>query len=236
MADSEGSILSQLISVLFPSRCAHCRAYGGSFCPECREALKPLGALRCRCCGKPSLYDVTECPECRGRRLHFRAAGAAFAYDGPARSLVHALKYSGQRRLAATMADLSADTPALVEASRGAAISFVPAYRSRQFKRGYNQAELYARALSGRLGAPVADLLLKCRPTVPQNRLNFAERGKNLSDSFSARAGCRLETEKVLLVDDVYTTGATVSECARVLTSDLGVVVDVWTFARTVKN
>lgn len=236
MAISEAGILSGILSLLFPLRCAHCRGHGEELCPACRGRLKPIGPERCRRCGKPSLYDVPECPECRGRRLYFGAAGAAFAFEGPARSLVHGLKYSGQRRLAELMADLTVVSPELIEKCRGATLGYVPICRSRKFSRGYNQAELYARALSRRLGIPLGEMLVKSRPTVPQNRLNFTERGKNLSDSFTARAGYRQETAKVLLIDDVFTTGATVSECARVLTSNLGVVVDVWTFARTVKN
>jgi len=239
MAKPGEAILSQLLSLLFPLRCAHCGACGEELCPSCRDRLKPIGPTSCRRCGKPSLYDVPECRECRGRRLHFGSAQAAFRYAGPARSAIHRLKYSGRRHLAAVMAEATRDHPrlaGLTEKKGEVTLTYVPVHASRKFSRGYNQAELYARALSKTLGLPLAGLLVKNFPTTPQNRLNFNDRGKNLSDSFSVRRGYGVETPKVLLVDDVYTTGATVSECSRVLTADLGVVVDVWTFARTVKN
>jgi ComF family protein len=236
MAESKESIFSQLLSIFFPQRCAHCRAYGEALCPECRAGLMPIGPRSCRRCGKPSLYDVPDCPECRHRHLHFRSAAAAFRYEGSARSLVHGLKYSGQRRLAMLMADLSVAEPQLTEKSQGVTLTYVPMHSSKKFSRGYNQAQIYARAISSRLQLPLTELLVKRNPTLPQNRLNFDDRGKNLNDSFIVSRGCRCNTGKVLLIDDVFTTGATVSECARVLKRDLEVEVDVWTFARTVKN
>ena len=236
MAYSEESILSSIISILFPLRCAHCGCYGARLCPECDGKLKPIGPRRCRRCGKPSLYDVPECPECRGRCLYFRSAGAAFRYDGPARSLVHRLKYSGQHRTAGLMAELTQDHPDLTENREGVTLTYVPVHGSKSFSRGYNQAELYARALSRRLELPLTGFLAKKFPTAPQNRLNFSDRGKNLNNSIVFRGGADCHTGRVVLIDDVFTTGSTVSECARVLTDSMGVEVDVWTFARTVKN
>jgi ComF family protein len=236
MADSRESILTQLLSIFFPHRCAHCQAYGEELCPECRALLKPIGPYRCRRCGKPCLYDVPDCPECRHRRLYFSSALAAFCYQGSARSLVHGLKYSGLRRLAGLMADLSVTDPQLTDKDRGVTLTYVPMHHSKKFSRGYNQAQLYARAISDRLDLPLTPMLLKQSPTIPQNRLNFGDRGKNLNNSFTVHRGCECKTEKVLLIDDVFTTGATVSECARVLTHKLEVDVDVWTFARTVKD
>lgn len=236
MAGSYESILEQIISIVFPQRCVHCGAYGESLCPGCRPLLKPIGPGRCRICGKPTLEPVPDCPECRHRRLHFRAAAAAFRYEGPARSIVRALKYDGRRRLAETMAELSHEQAKLTLSGEAATLTYVPMHASKRFSRGYNQARLYARALSRRLELPLEGLLVKRIPTPPQNRLNFNERGKNLSNSFALPRGCGCETGKVLLIDDVFTTGATVSECAGLLKKSLEVDVDVWTFARTVKN
>lgn len=238
MAISGEGIFSQLLSLLFPSRCAHCGACGEELCASCREELQPIGPRSCRRCGKPCLYDVPDCRECRGRRLHFRSAAAAFRFEGPARSLVHKLKYSGRRRLAGLMADASSVHPALsglTDCPAGVTLTYVPIHASKEFSRGFNQAELYARALSRRLGLPLEALLAKRFPTASQNRLNFSERGKNPSNSFALKGEAGSRTGRVVLIDDVFTTGATVSECARVLTYQLGVDVDVWTFARTVK-
>ena len=236
MAIPGASLWTQLLSVFFPQRCVHCGVYGEPLCPGCRGQLKPLGPKICRRCGKPSLHDVSDCPECRRRRLYFGSATAAFSYGGPARSLVHGLKYRGLSRLAPLMADLSARDPRLTELNGEVTLTYVPMHRSKQFSRGYNQAQLYARALARRLELPLAELLVKLTPTTPQNRLNFIDRGKNLSNSFAIHGGYTCKTGRVLLIDDVFTTGATVSECSRILTSRLEVEVDVWTFARTVKD
>lgn len=227
--------LSGLLSVFFPLRCVHCGAAGNWLCQDCAEGLVPIGPFACRRCGRPSAVDVPECRECRGRPLQFEDAGAAFVFDGPARSLVHRLKYSGHRRLACLMADLSCQHTSLTDKGKEVTLTYVPLHRSRLLNRGYNQAGMYARALARRLDLPVRDLLSKKNPTPPQNRLNLDERKVNLGGSITLRKGARCGTPRVLLIDDVYTTGSTASECAAVLKKGLGVDVSVWTFARTVK-
>ena len=161
---------------------------------------------------------------------------AAFCFQGPARSLVHALKYRGQRRLAAFMAALPQDPACLTAAGTAVTLTYVPLHRSKLISRGYNQAELYARAISRRWRLPVKDLLLKRIPTQAQNRLGLDERGRNLAGSFGLRRMTGTVTGRVILVDDVFTTGSTATACARVLREGLDVEVDVWTFARTVKT
>ncbi|MFA5809775.1 MAG: ComF family protein, partial [Thermoleophilia bacterium] len=198
--------------------------------------MTPVGPHRCYRCGKPGLRHVPECRECRGRGLQFESARAAFVFDGPVRSLVHRLKYSGHRRLAEHMADLSCNRADLTEIGKEVTLTYVPLHRSKLLSRGYNQAGMYARALARRLDLPFEDLLCKQHPTPPQNRLNLDERKVNLAGSITIRKGARCGSPRVLLIDDVYTTGSTVSECAGVLKSEIGVDVHVWTFARTVKT
>lgn len=247
-------VASELLSILFPVRCVHCGTAGNWLCPDCAAALAPIGPHQCRRCGRPALHDVKGCPECRGRELSFSAASAAFHYEGSARSLVHRLKYSGQRRLAAFMADISAPALAewisgmsaaasenagpagLTEADRGFTLTFVPLHSSKLVSRGYNQAGMYSRALARLLGLPIRGLLSRHLPTMPQNRLDFAQRRNNLNGSILPDRKARVVTGRVVLIDDVYTTGATAAECARILNQDLGVQVFIWTFARTVRH
>lgn len=230
-------IVSNLLSVVFPWRCVHCGREGKRLCPPCAADLEPVGTRLCRRCGKPAFYEVPECRECRGRRFQFGRARAAFRYEGPARSLVHCLKFSGQRRLAALMADLSCGSSGhLTDLCKGANLTYVPLHESRLAGRGYNQAGLYAGALSRKLGLPLRNVLLKKHSTPSQNELGFNDRMGNVFGSFGLRRRTRVNGGRMVLVDDVYTTGSTVSECARVLREGLGVKVDVWTFARTVKS
>ena len=205
-----------------------------------------LGPNSCRRCGRPSTspghFDRMGkpgcCRECRNRELHFRSARASFVFEGPARTLVHRLKYSGQRRLAAFMAELACNQGDLTPRGKVVTLTHVPLHSSKLLSRGYNQAGLYARALSRNLGMPLQDLLCKHQTTSAQKQLGFDGRRRNLEGSIALRRGARLSTaaDSILLVDDVYTTGSTASECAKVLKSGLGVEVDVLTFARTVKR
>lgn len=240
----EPGILAGFLSTIFPVRCVHCGREGNWLCSDCAAGLEAIGARACQRCGSPAFRGAgagDACRECRGRRLHFRKARAAFCYEGPARSLVHRLKYSGQRRLAGFMADLTmAGAGSLTEYLKGATLTYVPLHRSRQLDRGFNQSGLYAEALSRKLDLPLGDYLCKKRPTQSQNQLDSGARMTNLSGSFAVRRGRRRQGRfgggRLVLVDDVYTTGATVSECARVLEDGLGTEVDVFTFARSLKR
>jgi len=177
--------------------------------------------------------------------MHFTAARAGFGFEGPVRSLVHRLKYSGQRRLATFMVELACNCaqfpfadPGLTANGKAVTLTYVPLHSSKLLNRGYNQAGLLARALSRRHSLPLQDLLCKQYPTPAQNQLGFDERRRNLEGSFMLRRGARLKpgAGRLVLVDDVYTTGSTVSECARVLRAGLDAEVDVWTFARAVRR
>lgn len=118
----------------------------------------------------------------------------------------------------------------------GATLVPVPMHRGRQLERGYNQAELYARALADLSGSGYEERLVRARVTDPQNRLDITSRRENPAGSIALRDGSRPPGRRVVVVDDVYTTGSTASECARVLVQEAGAEVDVWTFARTVKR
>ncbi len=195
------------------------------------------------------------CPECGGRDLAFEGAAAAFVYDGPARALVTACKFRSYRSLAREMAALAG--PAFVAASggtaagpvavptRGAAVAdpalavtWVPAHRTRTVERGFDQAELLARELARAAALPAVPLLRRTRATARQSGLRGAERAANVSDAFQLRPGAdRVLTgfKRVVLVDDVYTTGETLNHCASVL-SEAGVDPRAFTFARAVRR
>lgn len=230
-------ILTEMLSILFPVRCVHCGRGGNWLCPACADALDEIGPDRCGRCGRPVRAGPGSCAECRGRSLPFISARAAFCFSGPARSLVHSLKYSGQRRLATFMAGLSASGLAeLTGQFEVDTLIPVPLHGSKRVSRGYNQAGLYARALSRRLGLRHQDILCKRRLTVPQNRLDYGARRKNQLDSFSLKRGIKIRGSGVVVIDDVYTTGSTAAECARIIREELGVDVYIWTFARAVRH
>jgi len=157
-------------------------------------------------------------------------ARAAFAHDGPIRRAMARLKYEGARRLAGPLSD--AATPSLrllLEVTGIVPMVPVPVHRERQRERGYNQAELIARALCDRAGLPFADLLERVRPTTKQHRLDRAARLANLREAFGVQDTVRSVPGTVILVDDIITTTATLEACASVLRA--AGVRDVYGFA-----
>jgi ComF family protein len=173
---------------------------------------------------------VERCRECSGRRLAFASARAAVAYDDGVRRLVSAWKERGLRNLAATAADEVAY--ALSPPAGATRIAFVPPDRARGLERGHHPAERLARDLSERWALPVERLLVRTRPAARQRGLSLAHRRRNVAGAF---APARDAPRRVVLVDDVYTSGSTVSAAATALRKAGARRVDVVTFARVVR-
>jgi ComF family protein len=198
-------------------------------CQRCRAHLRLLVGPRCMRCGAPTAWPVERCRECAGRRLAFVSARAAVAYAGPARPLMHAWKEHALRRAAALAAEL---VVAHVERQAVDVIAYIPPDRARQLRRGYHPAEQLARELARRWSLEVVELLARTRSGARQTGLPRAERRANVRGVFAPTVAA---PPTVLLVDDVYTTGATVGAAATVLRAAGASRVQVVTFARTVR-
>lgn len=219
-----------LLDLLLPRRCACCALPGADLCEACLAALPRLGAPLCERCGAPTAWPVRRCRECSGRRVAYATARAAVAYDSAVRRLVSAWKEHALRGLAALAAALVADTVARPAAD---VLTFVPPDPDRGLKRGHHPAAALALALATSWELPIDELLRRPHPMAPQRSLNLAERRRNLRRAFAAS---RAPPAHVLLIDDVYTTGATASEAARCLLRAGARRVDVVTFARAVRR
>src|SRR4051794_39881972 len=222
--------MAWLVELLLPSRCVSCGSSATVLCERCLRGLRRLGPPSCGLCGAPTVWQVARCRECSGRRLAFASARAAVAYTGPARSLVSAWKEHGLRRAASLAATLVVDT---VEAPAADVITYVPADPTRLLLRGHHPPERLAQELGRRWSLPVAELLGRGRgsPARRQTELGRAERRTNVRGAFAAAAAA--VPPRLVLVDDVYTTGATASSAAGALTRAGAHRVDVVTFART---
>jgi ComF family protein len=218
-----------LLDLVLPRRCAVCRLVATGLCDRCRRDLVLLVPPLCACCGSPGAWPVRRCAECAGRRLAFSSARAAIVYEERARALVRAWKERGRRDLAAVAAELVAE---VLPRPRADALAFVPGERDRVLERGHAPPEQLARELGRRWELPVGGFLSRTRPVRPQRGLPLAERRRNVAGAFSCDGPA---PERVVVVDDVYTTGSTAGACAAALRRAGARRVDVVCLARAVR-
>ena len=224
--------------IVFPPRCGGCGVAlrpgcALEACAPCVSSMPSILAPVCALCGAPFTGvaaldaisreeegDGRKCVDCRGKRRHWSMARSFYAYEGPAKGMVTALKYSGRRRMAATMARLAWKDggPAMDAVAGLACVVAVPLHRARMAARGYNQSAELAREIGALAGLAFAEgVLERVRDTRPQVGLKRAERRDNVRDAFAVARGGEVAGKAVLLVDDVMTTGATLEEGARAL-------------------
>jgi ComF family protein len=203
-------------------------------CAACLKDPAPLSAeffcLNCRTPFRNSfpLDSQGRCMLCRSGGRGFDEAFCYGAYEGTLRKLIHLFKYSGVRRLAQPLAALLAD--ALPRDRQFDLVTAVPLHWRRRWQRGYNQAELLGRAIARARGIPSAKVLRRATATRAQAGLSNAQRRENVAGAF--RAQRRVAGLRVLIVDDVMTTGATLGACARALKKAGAKSVSVLSLAR----
>ncbi|HEX8448781.1 MAG TPA: ComF family protein [Allosphingosinicella sp.] len=233
--------LRQILDFALPPRCPGCAAITGEphrFCLDCWRSLAFLGEPCCARCGLPFAHPTSgeeSCGRCLADPPPFDRLRAAVAYGEVSRQVALKLKYSGRPGLAETLAHFMVRHVGPWDGDR--ILVPVPLHRWRIWKRGYNQAALIASALSRRSGLPVElDLLARTRATPPLRGLGRRERWSAVRGAFEVppRARGRLDGRPVLLVDDVYTSGATAAACARTLKRSGAASVDVLCWARVV--
>ncbi len=210
----------------------------GSLCWDCRTQVKVVQAPFCERCGDPVAGAVTgpfECAWCRKTQPAFAWARSAVRYEGVAQACLRRFKYNAGLWLLDDLADwlwaLWKVCPATVHSADR--ITCVPLHPKRERERGYNQAALLAQLLARRIGIPFQERLLwRKRATETQTHLTAAQRTHNVRGVFTVPWPDRVRGARILLIDDVMTTGATVNECARALLAAHADSVMVLTVAR----
>lgn len=188
-------------------------------CADCLKDPAPLSAeffcLNCRTPFRNSfpLDSESRCMLCRSGRRGFDEAFCYGAYEGTLRKLIHLFKYSGMRRLAQPLGALLSD--ALPRDRQFDLVTAVPLHWRRRWQRGFNQSELLGKAIAHARGIPTAKILRRGSATRAQAGLSNAQRRENVAGAFRARR--RVPGLRILLIDDVMTTGATLGSCARAL-------------------
>lgn len=208
------------LDILYPPRCALCHGIlvskGAFVCEKCAVKAKPVGEPRCKKCGKPLESEVLEyCGDCMRREVAFDEGIGIFPYDSMMQESMVYLKYHGRAEYAGYFGHMMWKYgKTAIKRWNIECIVPIPVHYGRLCKRGYNQAALLAEVLGGLSGLPVRqDLLLRRRMTAAQKNLNPSQRRKNLRDAFyvPGKAGYR----RILLVDDIYTTGSTMEAATR---------------------
>ncbi len=221
---SEG--LNRLLDAVYPPRCVVCQRVGAVVCADCLSRMHPPDAPTCAHCGATipdTDYPAPRlCPNCSaGRNLtHLDGVRVATDYAGAARTALLALKFAGQRRVAEPLATLMV-APFECDIRSVDLVIPVPLHPSHQRERGYNQAELLARALARTEGLRVrTDILERTRATEAQTRLSREDRRRNVAGAFaltSPGAAAAVMGNRILLGDDVTTTGSTLDAAAEPL-------------------
>jgi ComF family protein len=235
--------LGNLAALSFPANCILCRSsldrpFDGPVCEVCLRSLPRIRPPYCPRCGLPYEEGVAPgpCGACRGgpRPRRFRMARAAGPYEGDLReSLIH-LKFRGRERLASPLGRFVFERCVVSGGlERPVAVIPVPLGRARRRTRGYNQAELLGGVIARLAGVPMSThVLVKSKERPPQAELSAGARWRNALGAYQAHLPSHLVDEPLWLVDDVFTTGATVEACTRALLRQGAGAVDVLTVAR----
>jgi ComF family protein len=232
------------VDTVLPPRCLGCGmmvADAGAVCPACWGGIDFIVPPMCDCCGLPFAYETGAeaiCGECARQPPLFGRARSVMTYSDTSRRFVLAFKHADRTDAAPAWGtwlvragrDLLADADVLLP---------VPLHRRRLIARRYNQAALMAQALGRESGLPVlVDALKRTRAPPSQGRMNRSQRERNVAGAFAVREsrGPRIQNARVVLVDDVMTTGATLTACIRPLLSAGAANVDVLTLARVTRT
>lgn len=220
-------IIAGILHILYPKRCPICdRVLYTPFlsneypiCAACKNRIEYAAEPVCKRCGKPLTDERGEfCQDCTRHTHYFVQGKALWVYQGCVKQSIYRLKYSNRREYGLAYAqELARQYGRWIERKQIEAILPVPLHKKRRRQRGYNQAEIIAKELGKLLNIPVhTDLLLRCIHTKPQKELNDKERKDNLKRAFRT-AGKDMLFHRILLVDDIYTTGSTIDGAAKAL-------------------
>jgi len=214
------------VNLLFPSKCMFCGAIvsdnGGNICGKCLSEINRIDFdAACRICGRPSETGQS-CRSCASGTNRFIRNAALSYYYGKFQPVIFKYKYGGIKRYGKDFARLiyTGMFDGYISGLHADCFIPVPLYVGRMKSRGFNQAELIARNLSDLTGIPtVGNNLVRIRETKPQSRLNARERRINVDGAFRVSDPSALKGKRLLLIDDIFTTGATLDECAKILLS-----------------
>lgn len=221
-------MLQSVLDFIYPRRCPICGDIavprGELACIECKATLKYITEPRCKKCSKPIENDEKEyCLDCETKKPHFTGGFALWVYDSVMRKSLADYKFHGRQEYCTFYAEefIKCYGQSLKKLAPDVLVP-IPIHKQKQLERGYNQADILAKELGGKLNITVlSNLLQRDKNTLPQNKLNDIERLRNLEKAFSIAkkemAAYPKPIKRVMLVDDIYTTGSTMEACTNIL-------------------
>ncbi len=243
MKEKLKNVVAASLGILFPPSCSYCKEMTEGndmlLCVECFSQLKFIKAPYCTCCGRSffSGSDNHLCGYCLKSCWNFDKARSIFVYEEIIAGLIHGLKYSGNMTGLETFQHLSRQSPVSDDLSIPDVILPVPLHIKRLRGRGFNQALLLAKKLFPEEKEKIKyDILLRQTDTPTQTGLSGQERRENLKNAFIVKRPSEITGRNILILDDVFTTGATVNECAKVLKTAGCKRVEILTICRAEKN
>lgn len=221
-------MIQKILDMIYPVRCPICGEIvipkGNRICPTCRNKLKWIKEPRCKKCSKPIEYEEKEyCNDCEKKNYRFTSGFAMWVYDDIMRHSIAEFKYHNKKEYAKFYIEEMVENygPAIKKIAPDVLVP-VPIHRSKYLERGYNQADILARGLGNQLNIPVlSELLIRNKKTLPQKQLTDRERLNNLKEAFEFNqkaVDCLPhKINRLLLIDDIYTTGSTIEACTETL-------------------
>lgn len=218
-----------LINLVYPLTCGACDCYVSAFenkflCPACQTRIKHNLPPFCPTCAKPlpaednnAIIALSPCRDCRQDKFYYDRVWSACIYEGVIRQCLKEIKYRANPRLLRQLAEIMINFAGTRIPLRDfQVITSVPIHPRKQFSRGFNQSQILGKQLASFYRIPWQPLLVRVRSTLPQNQLSRRQREQNVKDVFAVK-NKNIRGKKILLIDDIFTTGATVNECSRVL-------------------
>ncbi|MGN0354242.1 MAG: double zinc ribbon domain-containing protein [Muricoprocola sp.] len=207
-----------MLDLLYPRRCPVCAEISQGICEKCQEKIKVITHPRCYKCGKPVEGEETEyCEDCSGNHHYFTEGRGLLLYEGKVKESIHRIKYENKREYLDVYAQLMAEKLGNdVKRWNPQVCIPIPMYSGKKKLRGFNQAEILAQKLGELLDIPVdTEILQKIKDTGDQKALDVRQRKHNIQGAFAVTEDFLYQ--RVLLIDDVYTTGNTIDAAAKTL-------------------
>lgn len=245
MKDDIKNIFSKILHLLYPPRCMVCQSIievGKPlwFCGQCYANIIPIQNPVCKKCGAQMEDDDSEyCPDCRlaVNSIKIERNYSFMVYDHIARDLIHNFKYRGYKDYGEGLVNIISEKMGLGFVRDVDLIIPVPLHKKRLSERGFNQAEALAYHISKKTSKPIiTDVLVRNRDTAKQSAIDHRARRSNISGAFSVVNYNKIRDKKIILIDDIYTSGSTISECAGVLLSEGAKSVISFTVCKTVRK